>query len=162
MSKIYDAQDRLGALLASDAFFSDFGDPQNPVPIIPVLSQRKGDIANEIAQTLNNIGIGVLVMLPRITSEGVDQRIHLVLSFVVAVSENPTINQTGKPAEAVMEKVFQIVNWQPSLNGSSANPLWRPGRFVIDNPAATLLGGTRDMPSLVNYLLRFKTTIALP
>ena len=64
MSKIYNVQDRMLSLLTSDPFFTDKTVPLFPKEIIPILSQRKADIANEVQNALNNIGLCVLIMLP--------------------------------------------------------------------------------------------------
>jgi hypothetical protein len=168
MSKIYDVQDRILSILTSDPFFND---PTRTPPMIPILSQRKADIANEVQYALNNIGLCVLIMLPRINFEGIDQRISLRLLFAVVVSENPTINAVGvnQPAEAVMEKVFQLVHWQPNLAAPPSDPLNprtgprdRASRFVIVDPAATLMEPTKNMPSLLNYVLNFETRLTIP
>jgi len=150
MSKIFDTQERLVNLIAADAYFSD----------VPVLSQRKGDLLNEIDAMLNNIGIGVLVMLPKIAYEGEMNHVMLGLTFAVFVSENPTINTTGKPAEAVMEKIFQLVHWQ--ANGTAVNRLSKQAKFLVDNPAAELVEPIPTQPAILNYLLRFRTIVTLP
>ena len=170
MSKIFDVQDRMLSLLTSDVFFNDPN--RSPDPMIPVLSQRKADIANEVQNALNNTGLCVLIMLPRINFEGIDQRIMLRLLFAVVVSENPTINEVrwNVPAEAVMEKIFTLVNWQPNLPAPEFNPLGPPrtgprdraSRFVIVDPAATLMEPTKNMPSLLNYVLNFETRLTIP
>jgi hypothetical protein len=138
------------SLLTADAYFSD----------VPVLSQRKGDLVNEIDVMLNQIGLGVLVMLPKITYQGQVNQVMLGLSFAVFVSEDPTINQTGKPAESVMEKIFKVIHWQ--ANGTGVNRLSNASKFLIDDPAAELVEPIPSHPALLNYLLRFRTIISLP
>lgn len=173
MGQIYDIQTHLETLQIRDQFFTDSTDPANPKPIIPVLSQRKGNIENEVQQALNNTGLCVLIMLPRMNWAGVDQRIMLRLLFAVIVSENPTINavQVNQPAETVLETIFTLVHWQPNLPAPPFNPLAaaprtgprdRASRFVIVDPAATLMEPTKNMPSLLNYVLNFETYASIP
>jgi hypothetical protein len=167
-SKIFNVQDHMLSLLTSNVFFND---PTRSEPIIPVLSQRKGDIGNQVQNSVMNTGLCVLILLPKIYNEGVDQRIMSRLIFAVVVSENPTINavRINEPAESVMEKAMLLIHWQPNLPAPPPDPLNprtgprdRASRFVLASQAATLMEPTPNMPSVLNYVINFETRISLP
>ena len=156
-SQIYRAQDRIVSLLAADEFFTD----PDPTKVIAVLSQRHGDLANELARVLSDAGIGVTVMLPVVGWEGRGINIALGLRFTIFVSENPVVNQTTKRAEDVMEKIFKILQWKPNGAINSTNPMHQASKFQIGNPAARLMAPTKDHPTILNYALTINTIVTL-
>ncbi len=159
MSKIFDCQDNLVALLTADAYFTD----PNPKKVITVLSQRKGNIQNEVQQKLVQVGVGVIVMLPLVTFNGEAGRISIGLKFAVIVTENVVVNQsttgTGKPAEAIVEKVLVLVHWKP--NGVALNPNAAASRFAIDPNAVRIMPPTPGSQTLLNYTIAINTDINL-
>jgi len=159
MSKIFDTQQRIADLLNADPFFND------PIPAhkIVAITQRKGNIASEVAMSLTKIGCGVIVMLPLMTWEGEAQRVSLGLKFAVVVTENPTVNQstagTGKPAEAIVEKVCQLIQWKPnSLNVPPRNIM---SLFHIDRNAVRMMDPIPKNEMLLNYIVSINTSITL-
>jgi hypothetical protein len=159
MSKIYDAQDRIVSLLNADPYFND------PIPAkkIVAISQRKGNIANEVQQALQKIGVGVIVMLPLITFDGTANRISLGLRFAVVVTENVIVNQsatgTQKPAEAICEKVLLLLHFKP--NSATGNPHARATLFQIDKNAVRIMPPAPGSASLLNYTIAVNTDINL-
>jgi hypothetical protein len=158
-SKIFNCQAHMVDLLNADPFFND---PDTAKKIVAI-SQRKGNIAVAVAQGLQKLGAGVIVMLPLMTWEGEANRVSLGLKFAVVVTENPTINQgangSGKPAEAIVEKILQLVHWKP--NGVSAANHAQAGLFKIDRNAVRIMEPTSGSMALLNYTIAVNTSINL-
>lgn len=160
MSKIFDCQDRIVALLNADPFFND----PDPKKKIEVLSQRRGNIANEVQQRLIKIGVGVIVMLPLVTfPENDTPEIIAGLKFAVVVTENVVINVsaagTGKAAEAIVEKAMTLLHWQFNRLNPSDETLG--GRFVIDRNAVRVMPPAPGSQALLNYTVAVNTEITL-
>lgn len=162
MSAIVTAQTQLVSLLAADNFFSDAlaGGTDSPPPgYIPVLAQIKGDVVNALQSALQKIGAGVVVMLPLVLfPDNRTIRIALSLKFAVMVTTNPTLNRTGKTAEAIIEKVIKLVHFKP--NGVSVGHA-RPGLFSIDRNAASMDLPIKATAAFNNYIVRVNTDINL-
>lgn len=158
MSKIFDCQQRIANLLNADAFFDD---PDETKKLLAI-TQRKGNIQSEVQQKLMKIGAGVIVMLPLVTFEGAESRITLGMKFGIVVTENPVVNQgtsgTGKAAESIVEKVCQLIHWQPNSttvshrNVSSLYQLDRNAVRMMESPPGT---------QLLNYIVAVNTTLTL-
>jgi hypothetical protein len=158
MKQILDAQQHLADLLNADPFFND----PDPKKKIVAITQRKGDLQNEIQTGLLRLGCGVIVMLPKIAWAGREKRISLNLNFAVLVTENPPINRgaTGKAAEEIMPNVMRIVHWQP--NRRNGNPNAQDALFKLADEAADLIEPPPGQPHMqINYIVRFDTTITL-
>lgn len=161
MSKIFDTQQHLADLLNADAPF--FNDP-DPTKAIVAITQRKGNIAIAVQQALQKLGAGVIVMLPLCTWEGEAHHIELGLKFAVVVTENPIINQapsgSGKPAEAIVERIIQLVHWKPNSSAQSSR-LAQSFYFKIDRNAVRLMAPTPGSQALLNYTIAVNTNIIL-
>ena len=167
-SKIFTAQETLAALINADARPQNvaaedwppiFNDPDDAKKIVAI-TQRKGNIANKVAQDLQKLGAGVIVMLPLMTfSENGTFRISIDLKFAVVVTENPLLNKTGKPAEALVERILKLVHFKP--NGVAPNDRTRPGHFTIDRNAVRIMEPTEGSEMLLNYTIAINTSITL-
>jgi|SRR5581483_1609521 len=160
MTQILDCQQRLADLLNADPFFND----PDPAKRIVAITQRKADLASEIAQALTKIGAGVIVTLPRITWNGEAERISLQLHFSIVVTENPSINRapghSGKAAEEIIANVMRVVHWKPNSAGS--NPRVQANLFKLDSDVADLFEPPPAMPTMqINYRIRVSTNVNL-
>ncbi len=111
-STLTDAQTELAARIASDPYFVD----------IPVLTDRKADLATTIQKNLGTIttkggkiGLAVIVMQPvaSVTSGNLPIP-RMMMDLTVRVLENVLINSgangTGKPAANVARKLVDILH----------------------------------------------------
>lgn len=159
MSKIFDTQQRIVDLLNADPFFND----PNPALKVTAISQRKGNVAQEVQIALTRCGVGVIVMLPLMVWEGEADRSMIGLKFGVVVTENPMVNQssagTGKSAEAIVEKSITLIHWKP--NDIKANPRNISSLYRIDRNAVRMLPPSPDHQALLNYLISVNTSVTL-
>ncbi len=159
MSKILDCQQRIVDLLNADTFFND------PITAHKLLAitQRKGNIQSEVQQKLIRTGAGVIVMLPLMIWEGEADRKTLGLKFGIIVTENPTVNQathgTLKSAEAIVEKIIQLIHYKPNAAGIS--PHSKTGLYMIDRNAVRMMEPTPGTMILINYIVSVNTSITL-
>jgi hypothetical protein len=159
MNKIFDCQQHIADLLNADPFFND----PDPTKKIEAITQRKGNIALAVQQGLQKLGVGVIVMLPLMTFDGLGSRISLGLRFAIIVTENPLSNQSatgsGKPAETIVEKICQLVHWKP--NGVNLSQRSEPGLYKLDRNAVRIMEPVRGNEFLLNYTVAVNTTITL-
>jgi hypothetical protein len=169
-SKIFTAQEHLAALINADArpvnvleinWPRVFNDPADAADDrIEAITQRKGEIDVFVAQKLQSTGAGVIVMLPLITfPENTTWRVSVGLKFAVIVTENPIVNETGKSAEAMVERILLLVHFKP--NGVAPNDRTRAGLFTIDRNAVRIMEPTTGSESLLNYTIAVNTDITL-
>jgi hypothetical protein len=116
-------QDAAVNRLLSDAMF-DGTESANGAPI-PIITELKGDIVNEITLAVDKLGICVLVLTPvfRLHTPQIpslDGYAHLVIS----VFENVILNQTGIRSISVAQNVMGLMHFWPTGvlagNGSQA------------------------------------------
>jgi hypothetical protein len=87
--------DTFAALIAASAYLVS-------APAVPVLTERKGDIANEIAKALNGLGLAVVVVLADgETQQVTGNKTGLRVRLVAEISENVLINQAKATAANV-------------------------------------------------------------
>lgn len=155
MSKIFNCQANLKTLLTADAFFTD----ADPTKSVPVLTQRVGDIPTAIAQALQKIAVGVVVMLPLVTFlENDTPALCVGLKFAIAVTENPLLNKTGKPAEAIVEQVLKLTHWKQNGVGPGDSMV---SLFLVDRNAVRQLTPPANKPQILAYHINVNTTINL-
>jgi hypothetical protein len=109
--------------LLSDAMF-DGSESTNAEPI-PIVTELKGDIQNEITLAVDKLGICVLVLTPvfrlhNAQIASLDGYAHLVVS----VFENVVLNQTGIRSISIAQNVLGLMHFWPTGvsagNGSEA------------------------------------------
>ena len=160
MSKIFDCQDKLVSLLTADPFFTDLTDPAHPVPIVPVMSQRVGNIPAAVAAALQKISVGVIVMLPLITFPDNETPALLVgLKFAIVVTENPLLNKTGKAAEAIVEKILVLTHWKQ--NGVDLGEATLCQGFIIDQNAVRQMPPPASQPQILAYTISINTEVSI-
>ncbi len=155
MSKLFDVQQRIVTLLLADAFFTD----PDATKAVPVITQRVGDIESWVEEKLMASGVGVIVMLPLVTFlENDTAELCIGLKFAVAVTENPLVNGTGKPAEAIVEKALLLLHWKPNGvdPGESRNSL-----FIVDRNAVRQIAAPPKARSILTYNISINTEITL-
>jgi hypothetical protein len=159
MSKdlLTDLQDRIAARLEEDAYF------KGPVKI-DVLTERTGNIENEINNRIGKIGLAVEVMTPALTAAG--GRGGVEVELVVVIYESVTINakKTGKPAPAVALAVLNSLaldqatgawdGWCPAAHWSGLE-LVKLGQ--VQDPRRTESGV--GSPNVYEVILRTSTTL---
>lgn len=169
LSKIWTCQLALAALLTDDEYFSGAANPDVDPPIeasmpLTVIAQRKGNIVNEVEQKiLRATGAGVIVQLPLVTCEdSAHKRLNLGLKFACIVTENPIVNQgpngSGKPAEAICERVATLLHQQPNGVSTGAS---RIGFFSLDRNAIRMMEPIPGSELLLNYIVAINTEIVL-
>lgn len=107
--------DAFAALIAADSYFAGTGS----VPVVPVLTERKGDINATIAQALAKLGLCVVVVAAEADAlERSGEAFSLRVRLVAQVMELPLINQgasgTKKPALAAATRILKAVDCQPN------------------------------------------------
>jgi len=116
-------QDAAVNRLLSDAMF-DGSQSTNGAPI-PIITELKGDIVNEITLAVDKLGICVLVLTPvfrlhNAEIASLDGYAHLVIS----VFENVVLNQTALRSISVAQNVLGLMHFWPTGvpagNGSEA------------------------------------------
>lgn len=133
-------------------------------PVVPVLTERKGDINATIQQALTKLGVNIAI----VAADAVDLKrqgdtILLEVRLVAQVTELFLINQgatgTKKPALSVTTAVMKAVDRKP--NGlDPAGATHRPGinEFLLDDQRPFKL---TEHPSFVVYQVTAFTTVAL-
>ena len=155
MSKIFDCQANLKTLLTASAFFTD----PDPTKAVPVISQRVGDIPTAVAQALQKIAVGVVIMLPLVTFlENDTPALCVGLKFAIAVTENPLLNKTGKPAEAIVEQVMKLTHWKQNGVGPGDSTI---SLFLVDRNAVRQLAPPANKPQILAYNVSINTSINL-
>ena len=92
-------------------------------PQIPVLTERKGDINNEIAKALNSLGVSITIVTPdgdNLVTNG--DLMNVRVRLVAEITENVLINQgkaaasqtTYRPALGVALAAMKAVHLQPN------------------------------------------------
>jgi hypothetical protein len=159
MSKIFDVQQHIVDILNADPYFND----PDPTKVVLAMSQRKGNVAQEVQIALTRAGVGVIVMLPLMIWEGEADRSTLGLRFAVVVTENPMVNQspkgTGKPAEALVEKAIKLIHWKPQA--ANMNPRNVSSLYRVDRNAVRMMPPAPGAQALLNYFISVNTSITL-
>lgn len=141
-------------LLEADPFFAD----PDPTKVVTVVAKKAGDIEALIAEKLQEIGVGLLVVIrvgKRATSDGLE----LTLKFALTAVENPIVNETGKTAEDIAENAMEIL--EGKHNGVSIYDESELGRFVVDDDALQPIPPPIKKAFLNLHMVNIKTTIAL-
>lgn len=108
--------DKFAELIAAAAYIA-------AAPAIPVLTERKGDISNEITRALNTLGISITIITPdgdSLVENG--ELLNMRVRLVAEISENVLINQgkaaasqtTYRPALGVTLAALKAVHRQPN------------------------------------------------
>jgi hypothetical protein len=113
-------QDAVAARLSAD---STFAGP----PAVTVLTQRAGDLLNQVERNLGKLGLCAVVMVPKL--EPGPARLELRASVMVALCESVTKNRassgTHVPSDDLVLSVFGLLaDWAPE------DGAWRPLQFV--------------------------------
>ncbi|MDR1427276.1 MAG: hypothetical protein LBJ08_05900 [Bifidobacteriaceae bacterium] len=115
--KLAAVADAFAALIAADPWLA------NPALPVPVLTERKGDFATDIEQSLNNLGLAVAVVMPDAedvvtTGATLALRVRLVAQVCENVPGNQSACETAKisyrPALAAVVRIMKAVNCQPN------------------------------------------------
>ena len=117
MSLALDLQQLIAARLSADDYF------HGPPPIT-VLTEKAGDLVNKIEAALQKIGIGVLLVTPRM--ERAEGGPAYGVTVMAVITENLMVNQarsgTQKSALDVADHIAALVDeWAPS-------DIWAPVR----------------------------------
>lgn len=125
-----DIQTEVSSLLTADAYFSG----------IPILTEARGDLLNQLQRDLGRLGIVVVIETltgkPEHASAG-SYTIDLMLG--ITVTENVLINQgasgTRKPASAVVARIMCLLN---PLRMQSL-PAWVENFGLVDDSGGLLI-----------------------
>lgn len=133
-NRIVTVADTFAGLIAADPFFTT-------APLVPVMTERKGDINATIAQALGKIGMGVCVVAPDgddVVASG--DRLKLRVRIVAEISELVLANQAAcksagiayRPALAAVARIMKAVSLKP--NGLDGLQMHRPriNEFNLD------------------------------
>jgi hypothetical protein len=131
MSLFTDLTAAIAARLASDDYFAT-------PPAIGILTERAGDLEHTIARALQKIGVGLLILTPKIARGGEPNILQVVLT--IHLIEHVTINQsasgTKKPASDIAATAIALLeNWAP-------DDIWSPLRFIsmtLIDPGKTIV-----------------------
>ena len=116
-------QDAAVNRLLSDAMF-DGSQSTNATPI-PIVTELKGDIVNEITLAVNKLGICILVLTPvfRLHTPEISS-LDGYADLVISVFENVVLNQTGVRSVSAAQNVLGLMHFWPTGvpagNGSEA------------------------------------------
>jgi hypothetical protein len=125
-----DIQTELSALITADSYFSG----------IPILTEARGDILNQLQRALGKLGIVVIIETLTGKPEHASAGSYTVeLSLGITVTENVLINQsasgTRKPASAVVARIMCLLNplRQQEL------PAWIESFGLVDDSGGLLI-----------------------
>lgn len=130
-----------------------FGVQEGGRKAIPVVTELIGNIENEVERLINEIGIAVVVMTPKVEPTGPLPTARSV-TVLVGVSEDVVINQSGG-AGTYAPAVDVIAAVDALLAGWSPGGSWTPMRVKGWNVVST-------SPLLVYELIAVTTTILKP
>lgn len=105
---------------------------------VPVLTEIKGDVANEVDLIISKLGLCILVLTPTMRNDSPDHpAINLNIDLVVQVSENPAINRspggTMQPGVDVALLVAQNLH-RTEFSGAKFNRLNFEGLELVEEP----------------------------
>lgn len=142
---IDELQDKVKARLAADSFFDG----------VDILTEKIGDIENKIERDLGRLGLAVVVLSPRGTRAGTDDRRSipfLRIQITVSVVENVPVNTGDKKAMDVVKRAIEVLHNSRESDGRSG-PV-----FFLEDDALQLVP---DPDGLLVYLVNFFTEFPL-
>lgn len=104
-------------IMAADDFYS--GAASINGQSVPIITEKKGDIQQQVDLCLGQVGICALVMVPTFEfHQPKGQDLSGWAALIVGIYENPTLNSngtqgTGIPAVALAERTVCILHWAP-------------------------------------------------
>lgn len=102
-------------ILTGDAFFN--GLASTNAQAVPIITEQKASITQEIELALNQVGICALIMTPTFEfHQPKGQDLSGWASLIIAIYENATVNSnsaqgTNIPAVSLAERVVAIMHW---------------------------------------------------
>jgi hypothetical protein len=172
-STLEQLQSAVANLLLADGVFTGASSANNQP--IPVITEKVGDMLNDLQQKIIRFGLGVIVVTPNFVMQNKKEfDFSADVNISVQASEHVTLNQgssgTQIPCLRLACRITELLQWQPHnvgpwKGGQQQNPDPKFTRMHLLNAQMRFQGGQtvqgKVFEPVLSYVLTFKTSLVI-